>query len=63
MKTQNSEIEDAVYQLKVAMRQVQSDLEKQSKKIIELENKIKRLKIDEHSQNKSRTVFRGNTRR
>lgn len=44
MKTQNSEIEDTVYWLKVAMRQAQSDMEKQSKKIIELENQIKRLK-------------------
>lgn len=44
MKTQNSEIEDTVYRLSVAMRQVQSNIEKQSKKIIELENQIKRLK-------------------
>lgn len=46
MKTQNSEIEDTVYRVSVAMsiRQVQSNIEKQSKKIIELENQIKRLK-------------------
>lgn len=44
MKTQNSEIEDTVYWLKVAMKQTQSDIEKQSKKIIEIENQIKRLK-------------------
>ena len=44
MKKQNSEIEDAVYRLSVAMRQTQSNIEKQSKKIIELENQIKRLK-------------------
>lgn len=44
MKTQNSEIEDAVHWLTVAMRQTQSNIEKQSKKIIELENQIKRLK-------------------
>lgn len=44
MKTQNSEIDDAVHWLKAAMRQTQSNIEKQSKKIIELENQIKRLK-------------------
>ena len=44
MKTQYSKIEDTVYWLTVAMRQAQSDIEKQSKKIIELENQIKRLK-------------------
>lgn len=44
MKTKNKEIENAVHWLTVAMRQAQSDLKKQSKKIIELENQIKRLK-------------------
>ena len=44
MKTQNSEIEDAVHWLSVAMRQVQSDMEKQSKEIIKLEKQIKMLK-------------------
>lgn len=44
MKTQNSEIDDAVHWLKAAMRQTQSNIEKQSKKIIELENQIKRLR-------------------
>ena len=44
MKTQYSEIEDTVHWLKVAMRQAQSDMEKQSKKITELENQIERLK-------------------
>lgn len=44
MKTQYSEIEDTVHWLTVAMRQAQSDMDKQSKKIIELENQIKRLK-------------------
>lgn len=49
MKTQYSEIEDTVHWLTVAMRQAQSDMEKQSKKIIELENQIKRLKNNEPS--------------
>lgn len=44
MKAQCSEIEDTVHWLTVAMRQTQSNIEKQSKKIIELENQIKRLK-------------------
>ena len=44
MKTQNSKIEDTVHWLTVAMRQAQSDIKKQSEKIIELENQIKRLK-------------------
>lgn len=49
MKTQNSEIEDDVHWLKVAMKQAQSDMEKQSKKITELGNQIKRLKNNEPS--------------
>lgn len=44
MKTQYSKIEGTVHWLTVAMRQAQSDVEKQSKKIIELENQIKMLK-------------------
>lgn len=44
MKTKSSKIENNVHWLTVAMRQAQSDMEKQSKKIIELENQIKRLK-------------------
>ena len=62
MKTQNSKIEDTVHWLTVAMRQVQSDIKKQSEKIIELENQINRLKNNEHPQNNPRTIFRGNTR-
>lgn len=49
MKTKSSKIEDTVYWLTVAMRQAQSDLKKQSKKNIELENQIKRLKNNEPS--------------
>lgn len=62
MKTQYSKIEDTVHWLTVAMRQAQSDMEKQSKKIIELENQIKRLKNNEYPQNKPSTILRGNTR-
>lgn len=65
MKTQYSRIEDTVHWLTVAMRQAQSDMEKQSKKIIELENQIKRLKNNEYPQNnhqnKPSTILRGNT--
>lgn len=43
MKTKSSEIEDTVYWLTVAMRQAQSDIKRQSERIIELENQIKRL--------------------
>lgn len=66
MKTKSSKIEDTVYWLTVVMRQAQSDLKKQSEKIIELENQIKRLKNNEYPQNNTqnnpRTILRGNTR-
>ena len=62
MKSKSSKIENDVHWLTVAMRQAQSDIKKQSEKIIELENQIKRLKNNEHPQNNPRTIFRGNTR-